>query len=89
MSFNAGTRFNTQSLTGSLAIVKGDAVRQLSLVVISGSCNVTGNLPFRGYDSTAIPLPTGTVLTISSDGVSALEITLEASGGTTLLIIEK
>jgi hypothetical protein len=85
-------RFFTTTLTsGSLAISSVDGAMFVSVVTdsTSGSATVSGNFPFKGLTSTAVPLGAGQGINISAlSPASPLDgITITWTGGTVDILV--
>lgn len=85
-------RQSTQGYTGSLnnqslSVQEEDSAMKITLLVVSGTCKVTGNKPFKGLDPSPVILPTGGSLTLSGENAPLAGWTFEAVGGETLMVV--
>lgn len=78
----------TKAITATLTLDPTDNVITLSLLVVSGTCNVTGPAKFRGAPSDTISLSAGQSMTIPSNGGGCIAGWIFTPvGGTTNLLI--
>lgn len=91
MSNVVGTGINTKNLSSSSFVVATAMnIKQLTLIVQSGTLNVTGQQQFPGGTTNdVVSLATGTTLTIPASEGSVLNgITFESVGGVTAFVFQ-
>lgn len=79
------TQIWTQNLISSTLVIDEDFdLVLLSILVTSGSCDITGSLGLGGLPSNAMTLTQGQGLNITSNGSLLTGITITSSGTTIL-----
>ena len=75
--------------SGSIAIAEADGVTQISIQANSGSsCNITGDISFKGLAPTAISLAAGESLTLTAPFNSPISgLTIAQTSGTIDIIV--
>jgi hypothetical protein len=74
---------DTQSL-----VLNNDDLVDLTIIVQTGTCNLTGNGSYKGAASDVITLPTGTIMQLKKICQENESLTIAAVGGNTDVIIE-
>lgn len=87
-----GLSFNedyTGEITAETTIEAGDYVTGFTLLVVTGTCTVTGSKQFKGNNATPITLSAGQSYTRQASLKSFLKgYTITPSGGTTNLTVQ-
>lgn len=95
-SGTSASRVGTFTLTSAITILKGDNIQRISLLVVSGSAIITGDMLFQN-SAAGVPIPSGPVTFPSGTpwsfpgypGAPIDNLTIDPNGGTIIITMQQ